>query len=136
MRNGCRPKGRFFYLLAILLMWSLAVQAQSPTTTRVSDVVYRADGSVASGTVLISWPAFTTADGATVTAGSLSVKLGNGGSFIANLAPNTGAQPSGAYYKVTYQLTGLRVAAVRRFVTGEVLATVGVGACGLSVVRQ
>jgi hypothetical protein len=52
--------------------------------------------------VLISWPAFTTADGAAVE--SLSVKLG-GGAFSARLALNTGAQPAGVYYKVIYQLT-------------------------------
>ena len=58
------------------------------------------------GTVLMSWPAFTTADGKAVAAGSLSVHLGNGGAFSASLAPNTGAQPAGVYYKVVYQLTG------------------------------
>ncbi|HVP50416.1 MAG TPA: hypothetical protein VMT56_04255, partial [Candidatus Bathyarchaeia archaeon] len=72
----------------------------------MTDTVYRADGSTAQGTVLISWPAFTTADGKAVAAGSLSVQLGNGGAFTASLAPNTGAQPAGVYYKVIYQLQG------------------------------
>ena len=56
--------------------------------------------------MLISWPAFTTADGKAVAAGSLSVRLGSGGAFTASLAPNTGAQPAGVYYKVIYQLAG------------------------------
>ncbi len=67
---------------------------------------YRADGTAARGMVLISWPAFTTADGKAVAAGSLSVQLGNGGAFAASLAPNTGAQPAGVYYKVVFQLAG------------------------------
>ena len=62
--------------------------------------------ATAKGTVLISWPAFTTADGKAVAAGSLSVQLGSGGTFAASLAPNTGAQPAGVYYKVVYQLAG------------------------------
>ena len=68
--------------------------------------MYRADGATAAGTVLIAWPSFTTAEGKAVAAGSLSVKLGGGGSFTASLAPNTGAQPAGVFYKVVYQLVG------------------------------
>ena len=63
-----------------------------------------ADGTVAKGTVLISWPAFTTPGGYAVAAGSLSVQLGRSGAFSASLAPNTGAQPALLYYKVIYQL--------------------------------
>ena len=41
-----------------------AMQA-TPTisTTQLTDTVYRADGTTATGTVLVSWPAFTTANG-------------------------------------------------------------------------
>ena len=111
MRNACRPKGRFFCLLMVLAaaVWLTAiVQAQStgPAMTQVTDTVYRADGTVAKGTVLISWPGFTTADGNAVAAGTLSVQLGSGGAFTASLAPCTGAQPAGVYYKVVYQLVG------------------------------
>lgn len=114
MRNTHRPTGRFFCLLMMMAAPFLAVPAgmlaaspaASPSLTQVSDIVYRADGIVAKGTVLISWPAFTTADGYAVAAGSLIVQLGNGGTFSANLAPNTGAQPTGVYYKVVYQLAG------------------------------
>ena len=74
--------------------------------TQVVDTVYRADGTAAAGTVLISWPAFTTADGKAVAAGSMSVRLGSGGAFTASLAPSTGAEPAGVYYRVVYQLTG------------------------------
>src|SRR5664279_4016278 len=108
MRNAHRPMGRIFCLLMMVAAAMLPVAAQSggPAMTQVVDTVYRADGVTAKGTVLISWPAFTTVDGAAVAAGSLSVNLGNGGTLSARLAPNTGAQPAGVYYKVVYQLTG------------------------------
>jgi hypothetical protein len=115
MCNAHRPMGRFFCLLTIvsasvyspLVVRTYAVPpANGPAVTQVVDTVYRADGAAAKGTVLISWPGFTTADGKAVAAGSLSVALGNGGAFAAGLAPNTGAQPAGAYYRVVYQLVG------------------------------
>src|SRR5208283_3076759 len=65
-----------------------------PTLCQISDTVYRADGSPAQGTVLISWQAFTTAAGQSVTPGSLLVTLDEGGGFNASLAPNTGASRS------------------------------------------
>jgi len=110
-RNACRPMGRFFCLLMImaaatLLPWPVQGQTNGPAMTQVVDTVYRADGAAAAGTVLISWPAFTTADGKAVAAGSLSVHLGSGGAFTASLAPNTGAQPAGVSYRVVYLLTG------------------------------
>ena len=78
-----RPEGRLFFgLLTVLLVWSgvlattgvligtaNAADGSAPATTRVSDTVFRADGTPASGTVLISWPAFTTADSKPVAAG-------------------------------------------------------------------
>jgi hypothetical protein len=112
MRNTYRPSGRFFCLLVMAAPFLgvpsglLAAAPAGPAMTQIIDTVYRADGIAAKGTVLISWPAFTTADGYAVAAGSLSVPLGNGGAFSANLAPNTGAQPAGVYYKVVYQLSG------------------------------
>ena len=45
------------------------------TTTVVQDTVYHADGTVATGTILVTWPAFVTATGNTVAAGSLSAKI-------------------------------------------------------------
>ncbi|HVP55409.1 MAG TPA: hypothetical protein VMU45_10475 [Candidatus Eisenbacteria bacterium] len=114
MRSAFRPVGRFFCLLTMAAAPFLAVPVEmravpptgGPAMTQVVDTVYRADGATAKGTVLISWPAFTTADGYAVAAGSLSVQLGSGGAFAASLAPNTGAQPAGVYYKVVYQLAG------------------------------
>jgi lysophospholipase L1-like esterase len=75
-----------------------------PTTT-VQDTVYRADGTAAAGTVLISWPAFTTATGRTVAAGSTSVAIGAGGSLSVPLVANSGSTPMGSYYTVVYHLS-------------------------------
>jgi hypothetical protein len=96
-------------LPAALLLAVSAGQAAppaGPARTTVSDVVYRADGSLAAGTLLISWPAFTTADHAAVAAGSLSVPIGPGGAVSVALVPNEGAEPAGTYYKVVLKLNG------------------------------
>jgi hypothetical protein len=107
MLHASRRRWRLFYLLPGLALVALVGQtlAQGPTLTTVSDTVYRADGSPAAGTILISWPPFTTAGGSTVAAGNTNIALGNNGSFTAQLAPNTGATPAGTVYTVTYQLT-------------------------------
>jgi hypothetical protein len=82
----------------------LLVFSSRPALTTVSDTVFRANGFRAAGTLLISWPPFTTADNHTVAAGNLSVTLGAGDSFLAQLAPNAGATPASTVYTVAYQL--------------------------------
>ncbi len=50
-------RGRLFYcLISLVLALGLARQAQAGSTTTVQDVVYRADGTPATGTLVISWP--------------------------------------------------------------------------------
>jgi len=90
-------------LLAGLLFCSFNLWA-GPNTTTVADVVYRADGSPAAGTLLISCPAFSTADGKPVAAGNMSVAIGASGSVSLALIPNEGALPAGTYCKVTLKL--------------------------------
>jgi trimeric autotransporter adhesin len=74
-----RRQWRLFSFAAVLTVMCVSAKAQTPSLTTVSDTVYRADGSPAAGTLLISWPAFTTADGYTVAAGNKSAILGNNG---------------------------------------------------------
>jgi len=107
MLHVSRRLWRLFYLRLGCVFLALVGQgiAQGPTLTTVSDTVYRADGSPAAGTILISWPAFTAASGATVAAGNNHVSLGTNGSFTAQLAPNSGATPADTVYTVTYQLS-------------------------------
>src|SRR5579872_985933 len=103
MFEGCRPMGRLFYLLLILAA-GVAAQGQGPATTTISDTVYRADGNPAGGVLLISWPAFTTAGGQTVAAGTTSATLGPAGALSVALVPNANATPAGTLYVVVYQL--------------------------------
>ena len=86
-------------LLLLVPMHGLAMQ-----TTSVQGIVYRADGSVAQGTILVSWPSFTAADGSAVAAGNTSVTIAPDGSVSLALAPNAGANPQGTYYTVVYHL--------------------------------
>jgi hypothetical protein len=99
---------RLFYFLVSICLAILGVsyysQAQSPATTLVNDIVYRADGTPAGGALLISWPAFTSADQKPVAAGTMSVTIGAGGSVNLNLVPNQSATPGGTYYKVVLKL--------------------------------
>lgn len=95
-----------FLLLVLLIALTLSttLHAQGPALTTVSGIVYRADGSAASGTALISWPSFQTAEGDAVAAGNLAVTIGPLGALTAQLVPNAGATPAGTYYTVVFQL--------------------------------
>jgi hypothetical protein len=92
------------FVLLVALTSSTTLQAQGPALTTISDTVYRADGTAAEGTVLISWPSFQSAEGDAVAAGNLSVTIGPLGAFTAQLVPNVGASPAGTYYVVVFQL--------------------------------
>ncbi len=94
---------RISWLLSLAAL-CVALQAQTPPTTTVSDIVFRADGTPAAGTLLVSWPAFTTASGSGIAAGTKSVTLGSGGALSVALVPNAGAIPANTVYTVVYQL--------------------------------
>jgi hypothetical protein len=102
--DPCRLIGRLFYLLVSLLLAFGVARAVPPLTTTVSDVVYRADGSAASGTLLITWSQFSTPDNKAVAAGTMNVAITSGGVVNVALAPNVGATPAGSFYKVIYKL--------------------------------
>jgi hypothetical protein len=86
-------------LLLLVPMPGHAIQ-----TTNVQGVVYRADGSVAQGTLLVSWPSFTAADGSAVAAGNTTATIAMDGSVNLTLAANAGANPQGTYYTVVYHM--------------------------------
>ena len=118
VNSKCFPttaKGAIFPALALLVALTLSTQsrAQGPALTTISGTVYRADGTAASGTVLISWPSFETAGGDAVAAGNLAVTIGTLGAFSAQLVPNVGATPAGTYYvEVSYRGQGHAMARV------------------------
>ena len=101
MCDVCRPTRRLFLLLLLMAEMS---KGQTPPLTTISDTVYRADGSAAQGTLLISWPEFTTNGGQAVAAGSSSVTLGAGGTLSVGLVPNVNATPPNTVYTVVYPL--------------------------------
>jgi hypothetical protein len=119
------------------------LQAQGPALTTVSGTVYRADGTVASGTALISWPSFQSAEGDAVAAGNLSVMIGPLGAFTAQLVPNVGASPAGIYYVVVFQLDDgtvrteyWAVPATSPTTIAAVLTTPGTGLGNLAATQQ
>jgi len=91
-------------LLASLLLL-VPMRGHAIQTTNVQGIVYRADGSVAQGTMLVSWPSFTAADGSAVAAGNTTATIAPDGSVNMTLAPNAGANPQGTYYTVVYHMT-------------------------------
>jgi hypothetical protein len=102
MFDARRPSGWLFLLLPALV--ALAVSAQTLPTTTINDTVYRADGTPAGGTLLISWPEFTTAAQGAVAAGNTSVTLGAGGALSVGLVSNANATPANTVYSVVYPL--------------------------------
>jgi hypothetical protein len=104
MLEAWSRRGRLLSLGLLLMVVVEVTSASTPATTRITDTVYRADGAPAGGTLLISWPAFTTADNSPVAAGNKSVQLGPQGALSVDLVPNAGAIPTGTLYKVIYKL--------------------------------
>jgi hypothetical protein len=86
-----------------LLLLAVALYAQVPALTNVLDTLYNSNGTTASGTVVITWRPFTTADGATIDSGSLSYTI-TAGVINLNLAPNENATPTGTSYQARYAL--------------------------------
>jgi len=111
---GRRPMGRLFYWVLTVVIAASGFRLSAfgaepgpqsgPTTTTVADTVYLADGTTASGTLIITWPAFVTASGTAVAGGVTQVTLGASGALSVALVPNVGATPAGMYYTVVFQL--------------------------------
>lgn len=131
-------------LVLVLVGCSVSnLHAQTLTTTTINDTIYRADGTTALGTVLISWPSFVSAAGEAVAAGNLSVTIGPLGAFTAQLAPNLGASPAGTYYVAVFQLDDgtvrteyWAVPTTSPTTIAAVLTTPGTGLANLAVTQQ
>jgi hypothetical protein len=111
-----------------------AQSAGSPPTTLVSDTVYSADGTPASGTLLVSWPGFVTAAGTNVPAGSTATTLGAGGALRIALIPNAGSTPMGSYYTVVYHLSD--GTSTRQYWVVPVLPAGGAGSVTVSTISS
>jgi hypothetical protein len=89
-------------LTAMAFGWLALAQAVSTTT--VQGTVYLANGQPGSGTLQLSWPAFTTSNSQAVAAGRTTVAIGADGFVSVNLAPNLGSSPAGLYYTAVYHM--------------------------------
>ncbi|HEU5340509.1 SGNH/GDSL hydrolase family protein [Edaphobacter sp.] len=87
-----------------IMMTPVCAQVSQIATTTVTDTVYRADGTPATGTVIVSWQAFTNAAGQSVPSGSTSATIGANGAMSVALVPNAGSTPMGTYYTAVYHL--------------------------------
>ena len=106
-RGGRGNKGLFICFLCFFcfLCFARFARAQAPATTTVQDTVYKPDGTLASGSVVISWSPFLTADSKPVFGGTKTVTLTNGSLAVA-LTPNSGGTPSGTSYGVKFLQSG------------------------------
>src|SRR5438270_12712931 len=104
MSDWRRPLGRLFFGLIFVGMTIGESPAAMPTMTTVADTVYRVDGAPAVGTLLISWPAFSTANGTPVAAGTKSVPLGPLEALPVIPLPNAGSVPAETFYAVVFLL--------------------------------
>jgi hypothetical protein len=90
--------------IVIAFVGTCVAAAAQVVTTTIQDTVYRADGTPASGTVVVSWATFTTAAGQAVAAGNTSATIGANGALSLALTPNAGAMPTGSYYTAVLHL--------------------------------
>ncbi len=102
--KGARALGIALRLGTVLTLGCLAA-AQGVTTTTVQGTVYLANGTPGAGTLLLTWPAFTTASNEAVAAGRTTVTIAPDGFLSVSLAPNQGATPAGLYYTAVYHLS-------------------------------
>ncbi len=107
-----KPRG--WTLIGVLLLatpcWmtvmkpaAMAQTSGAIATTQITDTVYRADGTPAAGSVIVSWQGFTTAGGQAVPGGTTSATIANGALSL-ELVPNAGSTPIGTYYTAVYHL--------------------------------
>jgi hypothetical protein len=104
---GVRRRRFLTQVAAALLATGLAAMAwaQGVSTTTLQGTVYLANGQPGAGTLVISWPAFTTAAAQAVVADSMTVTIPADGFVSVNLAPNLGATPGGEYYTAVYYMS-------------------------------
>src|SRR5438270_7267306 len=98
-------RGIFLMLCAMQASLAGLAAAQAFGTTTVQGTVYLANGTPASGTLQLSWPAFATAAGQAVAAGRSTASIAADGCLSVKLAPNLGASPAGLYYTAVYHLS-------------------------------
>ena len=97
-------KSKSWILIGVLLAAFTATGVAQIATTQVADTIYHADGTAATGTVIISWPAFTTSNGDSIPSSSASATITSSSALSVRLIANAGATPIGSYYTAVYHL--------------------------------
>ena len=92
MTHASRPQWRLFCLALLMALAVAPLKSQTPALTTISDTVFRANGSPASGILLISWPAFSTAGGAT----AADLGFASKADLVGGLVPVVGELGSGS----------------------------------------
>ena len=105
LRNRTNCAVQVLAVCIACMAFAAAALAQAVSTTTVQGTVYLANGSPGSGTLQLSWPAFTTASSQAITAGKVTAAIGADGFVSVNLAPNLGSSPAGLYYTAIYHLS-------------------------------
>jgi Pectate lyase superfamily protein len=100
----CRA-GKWIGICLTAMAFGWIALAQAVSTTTVQGMVYLANGQPGSGTLQVSWPAFTTSNNLAVAAGRTTVSIGSDGFVSVNLAPNLGSSPAGLYYTAVYHMS-------------------------------
>ncbi|MGH9785774.1 MAG: hypothetical protein ACRD88_16500, partial [Terriglobia bacterium] len=110
--NRQLPRKLFFstflaLCLQIAILMAICSVAKAQGTVQVLDTLYNADGTKATGRLVISWDPFTsgstTVDGGTLTYAIPSTGV-NQGVVNVSLYPNAGATPAGTSYRAQYFL--------------------------------
>ncbi|MGB0074588.1 MAG: hypothetical protein WBP71_16700 [Terracidiphilus sp.] len=106
-RNAISRQGWGTRAAVLLMMTAMAAiaPAQAVSTTTVQGTVYLANGQPGAGTLVVSWPAFTTAANQAIAADSTTVTIAADGFVSINLAPNLGATPAGEYYTAIFYMS-------------------------------
>ena len=105
MKNKWLRMRRTIAVCGLAMTLAAMAMAQAVSTTTVQGTVYLANGQPGAGTLLISWPSFTTAAGQAVAADSITVAIGTDGFMSVNLAANLGATPAGEFYTAVYDMS-------------------------------
>jgi len=97
-------KSKGWILIGVLLAAALtATGVAQVATTQVADTIYHADGTAATGTAIVSWPAFTTGAGDAIPAAASPRPLRRACAERA-AGPQRGRHADGSYYTVVYHL--------------------------------
>jgi hypothetical protein len=93
-----------WWLLFAGLAFSANLEATPPLTT-ISDTLFNADGTLFTGVLTITWPAFEASDTSNVAAGTIQLQVNSGVLFV-QLVPTTNAN-TGAVYTVAFASLGV-----------------------------